>query len=343
MSVHRLLLLGALAAPLWLGSPAFTEDLREEARRGWDLTAEQAAALERQMAANPQELSARAQLLGYYFRNRRIDPARKAGHVLWFIRNAPEAGVLEGPEGEIMPVFNPEGYAEAKEAWLRNIEEQPRNSVLLRHAARFFTLSDTELSADLLERAASVEPAEAYWARELGHIHWRQARNPRGGTDPAEAAQALANFERAHELSDGPERDSLLSYLGMAAFVAGDIEKARAYAESMLDAVPDGWNRGNRIHYGNVVLGRIALADGDLPEAGARLIAAGETPGSPQLNSFGPDMALAKALFERGETLTVIRYLELCGNFWAMDRGRLQNWIALIRAGRTPDFSNLRF
>ena len=40
MPVHRLLLLGALAAALWLGSPGFGEDLREEARKGWDLTVE---------------------------------------------------------------------------------------------------------------------------------------------------------------------------------------------------------------------------------------------------------------------------------------------------------------
>ena len=91
-------------------------------------------------------------------------------------------------------------------------------------------------------------------------------------------------------------------------------------------------------------MGRIALADGDLEEARARLIAAGETPGSPQLNSFGPDMALAKALFERGEKQTVLRYLELCLEFWEMGQDELKNWIALIEGGRTPDFTGqLRF
>src|SRR5438552_11826605 len=42
------------------------------------------------------------------------------------------------------------------------------------------------------------------------------------------------------------------------------------------------------------------------------LIASAKTKGSPQLNSFGPDQDLAAELLERGETKTVIRYLELC-------------------------------
>ena len=343
MSLRRLLLIGAVAALTLFGSTGSSQDLGEEVQKGWELTPAQAAALEARLVENPGELAARAQLLGYYFHERRATE-KHTQHVLWFINNAPESEALEGPEGSIFPTMNPDGYMAAKEAWLRAIQEQPRNAVFLRHAASFFTLSDTELSVDLLRRAESVEPANPDWARDLGAIHWREARNPHGQRDPEGAARALSDFERAYELSSGSGRGSLLTYLGMAAFVAGDIEKARTYAKSMLEPAPDDWNKGNRIHFGNLVLGRIALADGDLAEAGARLIAAGQTPGSPQLNSFGPDMALAKKLLEHGETRAVVRYLEFCGNFWETDRDRLKEWIVLIEAGRTPDFSfNLRF
>jgi len=344
MPVHRLLLLGALAAAFWLGSPGFGEDLREEARKGWDLTVEQAAALEEQLAADPQDVSARAQLLGYYFRQRRADPARQAEHVLWFIRNAPESEVLEGPEGEIMPMFNPEGYADAKEAWLDQLESDPRNVVLLRHAADFFTLADSQRSADLLERAESLAPLDPHWARALGHLHWREARQFPDGWDSSGVAQALAAFERAYELSDESDRGNLLADLGKAAFVAGDLEKAHTYSEQLLHNVADDWNRGNRLHFGNLVLGRVALAKDDIEGAAQYLLAAGRTPGSPQLNSFGPDMSLARDLLERGQTQVVVRYLELCLDFWKMGQDRLKEWIALIEAGRTPDFSrNLRF
>ena len=338
MSLRRTFLVAAVSAPLLLGSASSAEDLRDDVLKGSELTLEQAAALEQRLAADPQDLSARAQLLGYYFGpGLRTTADRHREHVLWFIENLPESEVLEGPEASIFPSMDPDGYIEGKEAWLRLMAQQPRNTVFLRHAASYFTLSDSELTAELLE------PSNPEWARERGSIHWRQARSPHGENDPAEAARALTAFERAHELSGASQRGSLLPYMGMAAFVAGDMDKARVHAESMLEAIPEDWNKGNRIHFGNLVLGRVALSEGNPAEAGSRLIAAGQTPGSPQLDSFGPDMALAKKLFERGETRTVVRYLELCGSFWEMDRGRLKEWIVLIEAGRTPDFTNLRF
>jgi hypothetical protein len=74
--------------------------------------------------------------------------------------------------------------------------------------------------------------------------------------------------------------------------------------------------------------------------AGARkyLLAAGKTPGSAELASLGPNMALAKELLDRGETSTVLEYLEECKSFWEGNRGKLAQWVALIRAALTPDF-----
>ena len=344
MSLRWLLLPSALAIPILFGSPGSAEDLREEVRKGWDLTSEQAAALERQLAGNPQDLSTRAQLLGYYFRQRRADPARQTKHVVWFIRNAPESDVLRGPEGRIMPMFNPGGYSEAKETWLQQIEGEPRNVTFLQHAAAFFTLSDDALSAELLERAEGIDPTNPQWATRLGHLRWREARQFPEGWDADQAGRALVDFERAYELSAESDRGPLMAELGMAAYVVGDLEKARAYAEQMLVNIPDDWNGGNLLHFGNLVLGRIALADDDLEGAAQYLLAAGRTPGSPQLRSFGPDMALAKELLERGQTQTVVRYLQLCLDFWEMGQDELRNWITLIEAGREPDFRrNLRF
>ena len=344
MPLRWICLVGALTAPILFGPPGIAEDLFDELRAGRELTSEQATALEQHLTANPRDLNARARLLGFYFGDRRSDRTRQTQHVLWFIRNAPESEVLEWPETEIMPMSDPEGYAEAKEAWLRQIENEPRNAVFLKHAANFFALTDTALSSQLLERGGELDPSNSHWARERGHLRWLEAHNPFEGSDRDGAALALADFERAYELASALERGSLLDDLGKIAFVAGDLEKARGYAEAMLKAIPDDWNGGNRIHYGNLILGRIALADGDLEEARARLIAAGQTPGSPQLNSFGPDMALAKALFERGERQTVLRYLELCLEFWEMGQDELRNWIALIEGGRTPDFTGqIRF
>jgi hypothetical protein len=50
-------------------------------------------------------------------------------------------------------------------------------------------------------------------------------------------------------------------------------------------------------------------ANGDIEEAKKQLLLAGKTPSSPQLNSFGPNMILAKELLDKGEKDTVLHYL----------------------------------
>jgi hypothetical protein len=107
---------------------------------------------------------------------------------------------------------------------------------------------------------------------------------------------------------------------------------------------PQDWNYGNAIFYGNFVLGRISVKRGDFAAAGKYLLAAGATPGSPQLDSFGPNMGLAKELVENGHADVVLRYLGICRKFWQSDNGKLDEWSAAIREGRTPEFgSSLRY
>ncbi len=48
------------------------------------------------------------------------------------------------------------------------------------------------------------------------------------------------------------------------------------------------------------------------------LIAAGKSPGSPQMDSFGPNMTLAKDLLEKGERDAVLEYFMRCRKFWKM-------------------------
>ena len=330
-----------------------TEDLYTETLEvleGRGLSGEQVAARERLLDGDPEDVAARAGLLGYYWSHRRTEQDAHAEHLLWFIENAPESPALQGPWGAISAERNPEGYNQAKAAWLQQIREAPLSVAVLRPAADFFRWTDAEFSAELLERGEALEPSSPHWAQQLGFLRWHDAYDPIEGSDAAGVSRALADFERAHQLADAQGGGYLLTELGKTAFVAGDLDKARHYAEQMLEDLPrptwdsDGWDAGNRVHYANLILGRIALAEGDLAKAGVHLIAAGQTQGSPQLNSFGPDMALAKRLLDRGAAQTVTAYLELCLDFWESGQDELKDWIVLIEAGRTPDFSsNLRF
>lgn len=150
--------------------------------------------------------------------------------------------------------------------------------------------------------------------------------------------KALDELEAAHT---DIGRFYAINDAAKAAFEVGKIEKAQAHAQEALDLASrfrDDWNYGNAIHDGHMVLGRIALRNGDLEIAKRELVEAGRTPGSPQLNSFGPNMSLAKDLLERKETDAVMTYFELCAKFWKLERGSLQRWSVLAKAGEIPDF-----
>src|SRR5262249_2765955 len=102
------------------------------------------------------------------------------------------------------------------------------------------------------------------------------------------------------------------------------------------------WNYGNAVHHGNLVLGLVALRKDKLEDADAFLLKAGETPGSPPLNSFGPNMYLAQELLKKGRKEAVIKYLNLCKKFW--NRPELSRWIDDVEAGKSPAFgANLRY
>ncbi len=100
------------------------------------------------------------------------------------------------------------------------------------------------------------------------------------------------------------------------------------------------WNYGNAIHQANIFLGLASLRSGQLQEAKTYLIAAGKSKGSPQLNSFGPDMALAEQMLENGERDIVINYLDLVKKFWwkAFSFFKIRKWKREIKNGDIPNF-----
>lgn len=128
-----------------------------------------------------------------------------------------------------------------------------------------------------------------------------------------------------------------------AAFDAGEFDKAVKLADEYLRLAASkktNWNYGNAIHHAHLILGRISLKKGLMEQAKKHLILAGKTPGSPQLNSFGPNMALAKALLENGEKNAVLEYLNLCKIFWGklFSTIKIWKWKQAIRKGQIPDF-----
>ncbi|MBO9491986.1 hypothetical protein J7384_16620 [Endozoicomonas sp. G2_1] len=85
---------------------------------------------------------------------------------------------------------------------------------------------------------------------------------------------------------------------------------------------------GDVVHLTNIARGWMALNIGDSDQAIRYLFKSTKTEGSPNLNSFGPDMTLIRALYNQGHKTAVLKYLELVQSFWNTDsaKQKIQTW-----------------
>jgi hypothetical protein len=145
------------------------------------------------------------------------------------------------------------------------------------------------------------------------------------------------------------------------ALKAGDTKGATRYATELLTSniyTPFSWNYGNVIYDGNQILGLAALKENDIAKAKQCLLAAGNTPGSPQLDSFGPDMTLAQELLKKGEKQVVLDFLDLVAKFWATPKpgedskflhlyqeheAKIEQWKNAIRSGAQASLNRFDF
>ena len=317
------------------------EDAHRLAQLGGQMTSADKVSLEEQVAKNPNDVDSRTKLLGYYFIKGRQDADAKSNrqrHIMWLIENAPESDVLGLPYGGLDKILDKEGYDRAKQAWLRIIKDSPEKLSVLRNASTFFLLHDRKLSEELLLKGQTLDAKDPKWPASLGQLYSLELISlPAGPVRKATADKAFQRFRLAYDLSNAAEKDALLVSLAKTALAAGLNDDAKAFATKMLDDTA-GWDGGNRIHHGNLILGQIALAGGNIEEAKSRLLLAGKTPGSPQLNSFGPNMQLAKELLERGENEVVLEYFEHCKKFWTSPRRKLEEWTNDVKSKRIPQF-----
>ncbi len=178
----------------------------------------------------------------------------------------------------------------------------------------------------------------AILAALAGFVYWSPVFKPYVSSySRADYDKAMRELEQAR---GGHQRFYALNDAAKTSVFFGTLDDAAKYALELLDTADHmefDWNLGNAIHDGHAVLGLVALREGRLPDAKEELLLATRTSGSPQLDTFGPNMMLAKELLERGEDATVLRYFEACGRFWEHPE-TLAAWSADVRAGRMPDF-----
>ena len=295
---------------------------------------------EKRIAATPDDLELRSRALEAYFLERSPDVrAARARHALWVIANEPRAEVAGSPYAAFHRILDPSHYEQARGLWLAHVEKEPLDPELHWNAARFFFTEESDVAARFLKQGMKLEPTNPRWKEQLAHL--MTLAPSVAGSESAGGASPLSLRESALAEREGEDgRYYALDEIAEAALKAGDEVKARAYAEELLalsERLPRDWHYGNAVHDGNRILGHLALRAGDVEAAKAFLLKAGATPGSPQLNSFGPELTLASDLLAKGQRDAVIQYLRMCGSFWK-DRGdALDRWIAEIHAGGTPE------
>lgn len=119
-----------------------------------------------------------------------------------------------------------------------------------------------------------------------------------------------------------------------------DLEAADLARRSIASAAAfeQNWNYANALHTGHTVLGLLSLKDGNVPQVIEELQASADVSGSPQLNSFGPSMQLARQLLLRGRTAEVLEFFNQCRQFWASGGLWLDIWTQKVKSGRVPNF-----
>ena len=161
----------------------------------------------------------------------------------------------------------------------------------------------------------------------------------------SEAAYNKTLYEKAmaklRSAKDEPSRFYALNHAAKESLNQGHDADAKSFAEELERLTPNykgDWNYGNAIQDYNIVLGRLVLKAGDVESAKKRLLAVGRSPGSPQMDTFGPNMSLAKEMLAKGEKAVVLEYFNLCKRFWEMEDGKLAEWRKDVESNRVPEF-----
>ena len=168
--IGRAILLCLGAALIWMTTAVDVPRLVAQTNRPFMLTAEQAAALEQELASDPENEKTRASLLQYYLRNRM--PDRGMPLVLWLIDHHPESAML-GPGGLGSAVLHGTGPGvrdNVKSRWLTQVSLHPNDARVLGNAAT--ALSDSpEEEIDLLKRARELDSKQ--WTEPLAKLYSR--------------------------------------------------------------------------------------------------------------------------------------------------------------------------
>jgi hypothetical protein len=178
-----------------------------------------------------------------------------------------------------------------------------------------------------------------YYGAAIAFPHIDARFMPDPPVNHADRAKAVRN-----KLAAAPDAYSRWVSVGSAAYWTAWTpaqDEAIALANETLALAPQykqDWNYGNALHGAHSALGLIALRTNDRIAARKHLIASASTSGSPQMDTFGPNMGFAAEMIRAGEREAALEYFALCRKFWEMGQTKLSIWEQVVREGGEPKF-----
>jgi len=137
------------------------------------ITPEQASAMERQLANDPEDQQTTAQLLRYYWKHKM--EGQRIRLLLWLIDHHPESALHGYQTASISPSSfrdlpgDPEIFADAKKRWWVQVREHPQDARILSNAARVLGEADFRAEIDLRKRAQALDPV--HFTKPLAQLY----------------------------------------------------------------------------------------------------------------------------------------------------------------------------
>jgi hypothetical protein len=317
---------------------------------GAKLTLAAAKRSEKLLESDPDNLTLRLMLLGFYG-HRPSGQDKLLEHMLWMIDERP---------GDYLSFYLGHEYSyrafkwtaarvrEAGERWLRQVKRHRQDARVLCNAASFFRWHDASLSEKFYKRAKKLDQAMALPARKLAYYYrYLASEAPKSEREILVRLALREADESIKRRDDSPgERTAVLTEFAPTAIKFGHLEQARRFAKR-LKSYGDGFYLWNQYAY--LYLAWIDLRENRLRGLNFKLIRLRELFGSEpsHVASCNAAVSFVNDALSLGQNSIAQDLLEIL-IFGCRDpqkkkeKAELEGWLAAIRDKHRPKFEVLK-
>lgn len=269
----------------------------------------------------------RFRLIGFYLSHSESEPSSCIPHIRWVIDSVCAKKRISMDFVAGLRFTSGKMYKELKDYWLTRMKVIDANEFTFSNAADFFLLNrDYDNAIESLECAHKCNPDDKSYLEELSRAYERAAKN-------GQARRWTEALRSCEEFTSDRKSIRTLSRLPKLAFAAEEFERAKQYSYELISLVPETLEEQDiykySMHIAHVVLGKIALSEGDMGTACEHLNNSVNLANSFTFMNAGPDMTLAEELLKFGEKEVVSEFVRTCSKYMldARQKQKLALWI----------------